>query len=78
RDLAAQLRKRWNTDFDDASAIGRRYRRQDEIGTPYCVTVDFETLNDQAVTVRERDSMHQDRVGIDALEAYLSERLTGC
>ncbi len=69
RDLAAQLRKRWNTDFDDASAIGRRYRRQDEIGTPYCVTVDFETLNDQAVTVRERDSMHQDRVGIDALES---------
>jgi glycyl-tRNA synthetase len=78
RDLAAQLRKRWNVDFDDASAIGRRYRRQDEIGTPYCVTVDFETLNDQAVTVRERDSMRQDRVGVDALEAYLSERLTGC
>jgi glycyl-tRNA synthetase len=78
RDLAAQLRKHWNVDFDDASAIGRRYRRQDEIGTPYCVTVDFETLNDQAVTVRERDSMHQDRVGIDGLEAYLSERLTGC
>ena len=49
RDLAAVLRKRWNTDFDDASAIGRRYRRQDEIGTPYCVTVDFDTLNDQAV-----------------------------
>jgi glycyl-tRNA synthetase len=78
RDLAAQLRKRWNVDFDDASAIGRRYRRQDEIGTPYCVTVDFETLNDEAVTVRERDSMGQDRVGIGALEAYLSERLTGC
>jgi glycyl-tRNA synthetase len=78
RDLAAQLRKRWNVDFDDASAIGRRYRRQDEIGTPYCVTVDFETLNDQAVTVRERDSMHQDRVGIDGLESYLSERLGGC
>jgi glycyl-tRNA synthetase len=78
RDLAAQLRKRWNVDFDDASAIGRRYRRQDEIGTPYCVTVDFETLDDQAVTVRERDSMHQDRVGVDALETYLSERLTGC
>jgi glycyl-tRNA synthetase len=78
RDLAAQLRKRWNTDFDDASAIGRRYRRQDEIGTPYCVTVDFETLNDQAVTVRARDTMQQDRVGIDALESYLSERLGGC
>jgi glycyl-tRNA synthetase len=78
REVAAQLRKRWNTDFDDASAIGRRYRRQDEIGTPYCVTVDFDTLNDKAVTVRERDSMHQDRVGLDGLETYLSERLTGC
>jgi glycyl-tRNA synthetase len=78
RDLAAALRKRWNTEFDDASAIGRRYRRQDEIGTPYCVTVDFDTLDDQAVTVRERDSMRQDRVGIDKLEGYLSERLPRC
>jgi glycyl-tRNA synthetase len=78
RDIAATLRKRWNTDFDDASAIGRRYRRQDEIGTPFCVTVDFDSLNDQAVTVRERDSMQQARIGIDALDGYLSERLTGC
>ncbi|HZR54646.1 MAG TPA: glycine--tRNA ligase [Streptosporangiaceae bacterium] len=78
RDVAAALRKHWNTDFDDASAIGRRYRRQDEIGTPYCVTVDFDTLEDQAVTVRERDSMRQERVGIDALQSYLAERLTGC
>jgi glycyl-tRNA synthetase len=78
RDVAALLRKHWNAEFDDASAIGRRYRRQDEIGTPFCVTVDFETLQDQAVTVRERDSMHQDRVGIDALVGYLSERLSGC
>ncbi len=77
RDVAAALRQRWNIDFDDAGAIGRRYRRQDEIGTPYCVTVDFDSLNDQAVTVRERDSMHQDRVAIDALESYLSGRLTG-
>ena len=77
RDVAAALRQRWNTDFDDAGAIGRRYRRQDEIGTPYCVTVDFDSLNDQAVTVRERDSMRQDRVSIDGLENYLSERLTG-
>ena len=75
RDIAQALRKRWNTDFDDASAIGRRYRRQDEIGTPYCVTVDFESLDDQAVTVRERDSMAQERVGIDALPSYLAERL---
>ncbi len=78
RDLAAALRKRWNTEFDDASAIGRRYRRQDEIGTPFCVTVDFDTLEDQAVTVRERDSMGQDRIGIGQLESYLAERLPPC
>ncbi|HLX48616.1 MAG TPA: glycine--tRNA ligase [Streptosporangiaceae bacterium] len=78
RDLAATLRKRWNADFDDASAIGRRYRRQDEIGTPFCVTVDFDTLTDQAVTVRERDSMRQERIGLDRVESYLAERLAGC
>ncbi len=75
KDIAAMLRKRWNTDFDDAQAIGRRYRRQDEIGTPFCVTVDFDTLEDQAVTVRDRDTMAQERVGIDALTGYLSDRL---
>ncbi len=75
RDLAAALRKRWNVEFDDAQAIGRRYRRQDEIGTPYCVTVDFDTLTDQAVTVRDRDTMAQERIGIDALKGYLAERL---
>ena len=78
RDVAALVRRHWNADFDDASAIGRRYRRQDEIGTPYCVTVDFETLADQAVTVRDRDSMKQERIGIDGLVSYLSERLAGC
>ena len=62
RDLATELRRNWNVDFDDSGAIGRRYRRQDEIGTPYCVTVDFETLEDDAVTVRERDSMAQERI----------------
>ena len=76
RDLAAELRRRWNVDFDDASAIGRRYRRQDEIGTPYCITVDFDTLEDQAVTIRERDSMKQERIVLDAVVGYLSERLT--
>ncbi|MGA8466940.1 MAG: glycine--tRNA ligase [Trebonia sp.] len=75
RDVAALLRKRWNTEFDDASAIGRRYRRQDEIGTPFCVTVDFDSLEDQAVTVRDRDTMAQDRIGIDALADYLGGRL---
>src|SRR5207245_4312109 len=78
RDVAALLRKRWNTEFDDASAIGRRYRRQDEIGTPFCVTVDFDSLEDQAVTVRDRDSMKQERIRIENIEAYLSERLDGC
>jgi glycyl-tRNA synthetase len=78
REVAALLRRNWNTDFDDASAIGRRYRRQDEIGTPFCVTVDFETPEDQAVTVRERDSMRQERVGLDALIPYLAQRLPPC
>jgi len=78
RDLAAELRGRWNVDFDDAGAIGRRYRRQDEIGTPFCVTVDFETLDDNAVTVRERDSMAQERIAIDQVAAYLAARLPSC
>ena len=78
RDLAAALRQNWNVDFDDAGAIGRRYRRQDEIGTPFCVTVDFDTLEDQAVTIRERDSMSQERVGLDQVEGYLAARLPGC
>jgi glycyl-tRNA synthetase len=78
RDLAAELRKCWNVDFDDAGAIGRRYRRQDEIGTPYCVTLDFDSLDDHAVTIRERDAMTQERVAIDAVSEYLGSRLRGC
>ena len=78
KDLAAQLRQSWMVDFDDAGAIGRRYRRQDEIGTPFCVTVDFDTLDDHAVTVRERDSMVQERVALDQVEDYLAKRLLGC
>ncbi|MGW4209716.1 glycine--tRNA ligase [Lentzea sp. NPDC004789] len=78
RDLATALRRHWNVDFDDAGAIGRRYRRQDEIGTPFCVTVDFDTLTDHAVTVRERDTMSQERVAMDQLESYLAARLIGC
>jgi glycyl-tRNA synthetase len=77
RGLAAALRQNWNVDFDDAGAIGRRYRRQDEIGTPYCITVDFDTLEDNAVTVRERDSMSQERISIDQVESYLATRLIG-
>ena len=78
RDLAAALRRHWNVEFDDAGAIGRRYRRQDEIGTPFCVTVDFDTLVDHAVTVRERDTMTQERVAMDQIEQYLAARLIGC
>lgn len=77
RELADRLRKHWNVDFDDAGAIGRRYRRQDEIGTPFCVTVDFDTLDDQAVTVRERDTMAQERIPLSTLEAYLAGELLG-
>ena len=75
RDLAAELRRTWNVDFDDAGAIGRRYRRQDEIGTPFCVTVDFDSLEDQAVTVRERDSMAQERIAVAEIRGWLAERL---
>lgn len=75
KELAAGLRRRWSVDFDDAGAIGRRYRRNDEIGTPYCVTVDFDSLDDEAVTIRERDSMEQVRVGLDAVESWLVDRL---
>jgi glycyl-tRNA synthetase len=77
RKVAQDLRQSWNVDFDDAGAIGRRYRRQDEIGTPFAITVDFESLEDNAVTVRERDSMAQERVSLDRLQAYLAERLIG-
>jgi glycyl-tRNA synthetase len=75
-EVEARLRPRFMIDFDDAGSIGRRYRRQDEVGTPFCVTVDFDTIDDRAVTVRERDSMSQDRVPIEKLEAHLQERLT--
>ncbi|MCP2338763.1 glycine--tRNA ligase [Actinomadura rupiterrae] len=78
RDLAARLRKNWNVDFDDAGAIGRRYRRQDEIGTPFCVTVDFDTLEDDAVTVRERDTMSQERISLGQVESFLAAQLVGC
>jgi glycyl-tRNA synthetase len=78
KDLAAALRRSWNVDFDDAGAIGRRYRRQDEIGTPFCITVDFDTLEDDAVTVRERDSMSQERISLGQVESFLAAQLIGC
>ncbi len=75
KEVAASLRSAFQIDYDEAGAIGRRYRRHDEIGTPFCVTVDFDTLDDKAVTVRERDSMTQERVSIDDLVSHLSDRL---
>jgi len=77
REVAEGLRGKWNVDFDDAGAIGRRYRRQDEVGTPFCVTIDFDSLEDRAVTVRDRDTMAQERVPLESLHAYLAERLRG-
>lgn len=75
KQVADTLRPLFRIDYDDAGAIGRRYRRQDEIGTPYAVTVDFDSIEDRAVTVRDRDSMQQERIGMDKLPSYLEERI---
>ena len=69
------LRERWHIDVDVTQSIGKRYRRQDEIGTPYCVTVDFDSLDDNQVTVRNRDTMSQDRIPLDNLLTYLTPLL---
>lgn len=74
--VAAMLRPHYNLEVDVTQAIGRRYRRQDEIGTPYCITYDFDSIDDNAVTVRDRDTMEQDRISIDRLEEYLRTKLT--
>ncbi|MHB1797129.1 MAG: His/Gly/Thr/Pro-type tRNA ligase C-terminal domain-containing protein, partial [Vulcanimicrobiaceae bacterium] len=73
RSIESALRRRFRTQYDEGN-IGQLYRRQDEIGTPCCITVDFDTLEDGTVTVRDRDSMHQERVGAGGLEALLHER----
>jgi len=73
-DLFASLSKTYNVEYDDRGSIGKRYRRQDEIGTPYCITYDFDTLDDQAVTIRNRDTMEQERIKIEDLKAYLEEK----
>ena len=70
-----QLAKDFMVDFDDAGSIGKRYRRQDEIGTPFCVTYDFDSIDDDCVTVRDRDTMQQERVKIDELNAYIAEKI---
>ena len=74
-EVAAALRPHFQIDVDEAGAIGRRYRRQDEVGTPLCVTIDFDSLDDRAVTVRDRDTMEQERVPIDRLVGELRDRL---
>ena len=70
-----RLAKKFMVDFDETGSIGKRYRREDEIGTPFCITYDFDSANDSCVTVRDRDSMEQERIRIDALEAYIAEKI---
>ncbi|MDQ5938961.1 MAG: glycyl-tRNA synthetase [Patescibacteria group bacterium] len=74
RSILMELKKKWVVMYDETASIGKRYRRQDEIGTPYCVTIDFESLEDHKVTVRDRDTMQQDRVAIDDLESYFNTK----
>jgi glycyl-tRNA synthetase len=76
RSIEADLRKSFRVFYDDSGAVGRRYRRQDEVGTPYCVTVDSETLQNKTVTVRDRDSMLQERIAIDRLKEYFTSKLS--
>jgi glycyl-tRNA synthetase len=75
QDLYHRLLKKFMVDYDETGSIGKRYRRQDEIGTPYCITIDFDTLNDNTVTVRDRDTMSQIRLPIDELESFLEEKV---
>jgi glycyl-tRNA synthetase len=75
KEIYKKLSQHWMCDYDETQAIGRRYRRQDEVGTPLCVTVDFDSLDDNAVTVRDRDTTEQVRVPIDNLVATLIDKL---
>ena len=72
----SKLVKHYNVEYDDRGSIGKRYRRQDEIGTPFCLTFDFESLEDGSVTIRDRDSMKQERIKINSLLNYFSEKIT--
>ena len=74
-EIYSSLSKKFMCDYDEAGSIGKRYRREDEIGTPYCVTIDFDTLDDNCVTIRDRDTMEQVRVKIDELEAWIQEKV---
>jgi glycyl-tRNA synthetase len=75
--IAGDLRRHFPVDYDETGSIGKRYRRQDEVGTPFCITVDGDSVKDGTVTVRDRDTLKQDRIGADALRGYLQERLPG-
>jgi len=77
QEIYTDLRRYWMVQYDNAQSIGRRYRRQDEIGTPLCVTIDFDSLEDNAVTIRERDSMRQIRVPVKELKSTLDANLNG-
>jgi glycyl-tRNA synthetase len=77
REIHCRVRRCWTTQYDDAQSIGRRYRRQDEIGTPFCVTIDFQSLEDNQATIRQRDSMRQIRVPLSLLEETLQAKLSG-
>ena len=68
-----QISKKYNCEYDEAGSIGKRYRRQDEIGTPLCITFDFDSLEDESVTIRHRDSMEQERIKISELDAYMEK-----
>jgi glycyl-tRNA synthetase len=74
-EVYAMLSKHFMVDYDEARSIGKRYRREDEIGTPFCITYDFESENDGCVTVRNRDTMEQERISIDSLVEYISKKL---
>ena len=74
-ELHKELSKTFMCDYDEAGSIGKRYRREDEIGTPYCITVDFDTLEDNQVTIRDRDTMEQVRIPISEVEEWISERI---
>lgn len=76
KEIYDKLKMKWMCEFDDNGNVGKRYRRQDEIGTPYCVTVDFDSLEDGMVTVRDRDTMRQERIGIEKLEGFFSEKFS--
>ena len=75
KEIYHNLMQHWNAEYDEGGAIGKRYRRQDEIGTPFCVTVDYDTLQDNTVTIRERDSMKQERIFISQLKTYFMDKI---